>query len=122
TPGSRKAPGLPDGATLPRGQIAPTVQLDQILSTFDPATRRAFSVWQRQEGMALTGRGEDLNAALGQLYPFATNVDRVLSVLRRQSVATTTLLRDTGVVFSALSRSPARLQGLIRNANTTFAA
>ena len=122
TPGSRTGPKLPDGATLARAQIAPTVQLDQILSTFDPATRRAFEVWQQQEGTALTRRGEDLNAALADLYPFATNVDRVLAVLNRQSAATTTLLRDTGVVFSALSKSPAQLQGFITNANTVFAA
>ena len=122
TPGSRTAPKLPDEATLPRGQISPTVQLDQILSTFDPATRHAFEVWQQQEGIALTGRGEDLNAALAQLYPFATNVDRVLAVLNRQSAATTTLLRDTGVVFSSLSRSPSQLQGFITNSNTVFAA
>jgi virulence factor Mce-like protein len=122
TPGSRTGPKLPDGATLPRGRIAPTVQLDQILSTFDPGTRRAFEVWQQQEGTALTGRGEDLNAAVADLYPFATNVDRVLGVLNRQSAATTTLLRDTGVVFSALGRSPAQLQGFITNANTVFAA
>jgi phospholipid/cholesterol/gamma-HCH transport system substrate-binding protein len=122
TPGSHSAPKLPDGATLPVGQIAPTVQLDQILSTFDPATRHAFEVWQQQEGIALTGRGEDLNAALGELFPFAFNVDRVLAVLNRQGAATTTLLRDTGVVFSALSQSPSQLQGFITNSNTVFAA
>jgi phospholipid/cholesterol/gamma-HCH transport system substrate-binding protein len=122
TPGSRTAPKLPDGATLPPGQVAPTVQLDQILSTFDPATRRAFQVWQRSEGIALTGRGENLNAALAELYPFATNVDRVLAVLNRDSAATSTLLRDTGVVFSALSQSPSQLQGFITNSNAVFAA
>ena len=122
TPGSEFGPKLPDGATIPQTQIAPTVQLDQILSTFDPQTRHAFSVWQRSEGVALTGRGEDLNAAIAELYPFATNVDRVLAVLNDQSAATTTLLHDTGVVFSSLSQSPAQLQGFIRNANATFAA
>ncbi len=122
SPGSRSAPELRDGATIPRGQIAPTVQLDQILSTFDPATRRAFQVWQQQEGIALTGRGENLNAALAELYPFATNVDRVLAVLRGDSADTSTLLRDTGQVFSALAASPSQLQGFIRNANQTFAA
>jgi phospholipid/cholesterol/gamma-HCH transport system substrate-binding protein len=122
TPGSHAAPKLRDGATIPRTQIAPTVQLDQILSTFDPATRRAFQVWQQGEGVALTGRGENFNAALYELYPFAVNVDRVLAVLRRDSVSTSTLLRDTGVVFSALSASPAQLQGFIRNVNATFAA
>ncbi|MGB0098168.1 MAG: MlaD family protein [Solirubrobacteraceae bacterium] len=122
TPGSRTGPKLPDGGTLAHGQVAPTVQLDQILSTFDPTTRRAFETWMQQAGIALTGRGEDLNIAVAQLYPFATNVDKVLAVLHRQGAATTTLLRDGGQVFAALSRSPEQLQGLIRNANAVFAA
>ena len=54
----------------------------------------------QQQGTALTGRGQDLNAALAELYPFATNVDSVLAVLNRDSAATSTLLRDGGQVFS----------------------
>jgi phospholipid/cholesterol/gamma-HCH transport system substrate-binding protein len=122
TPGNRNGPHIADGGTIPQTQVSPTVQLDQILSAFDPQTRRAFQVWQQQEGVALTGRGQQLNAAIAQLFPFATNVDRVLSVLNRQSAATTTFLHDTGVVFSALSASPTQLQALIRNSNATFAA
>ncbi len=122
SPGNSSGPMLPDGGTLPRGQVAPTVQLDQILSTFDPATRRAFMIWQQQDGIALTGRGQDFNAAFAELYPFATNVESVLAVLRRDSAATSTLLRDGGQVFSALSRSPAQLQGFIRNSNAVFAS
>jgi virulence factor Mce-like protein len=122
SPGSPTSRKLPDGATLPRGQIAPTVQLDQILSTFDPATRQAFMTWMQQQGIALTGRGQDLNAAFAQLYPFATNVDSVLAVLRRDSAATSTLLRDGGQVLAAVTRSPATLRQLVDNANTTFSA
>jgi ABC-type transporter Mla subunit MlaD len=120
--GTATGPKLPDGGTLPRGQVAPTVQLDQILSTFDPTTRRAFETWMQQNGVALTNRGEDFNAAFAELYPFATNVETVLAVLRRQSAATTTLLRDGGQVFGALGRSPSQLQGLVRNSNAVFAA
>jgi phospholipid/cholesterol/gamma-HCH transport system substrate-binding protein len=122
SPGSRSAPNLPDEATLPQGQVAPTVQLDEILSTFDPVTRKAFSTWQQQDGMALTDRGQDFNRAFAELYPFATNVDSVLAVLNRDSAATSSLLRNGGHVFSALSRSPAQLQGFIRNSNALFAA
>jgi phospholipid/cholesterol/gamma-HCH transport system substrate-binding protein len=122
SPGSPTAPSLPDGGTLPRAQVSPTVQLDQILSTFDPVTRRAFQVWMRQGGLALTGRGQDFNAAFAELYPFATNVDAVLAVLHRDSAATSTLLRDGGQVFSALSQSPTQLQGLVNNSNAVFAA
>ncbi len=122
SPGSHTGPKLEDGGSLPRGQIAPTVQLDQILSTFDPATRAAFETWMQQEGTALTGRGQDLNAALAELYPFATNVDSVLSVLRRDSAATSTLLGDGAQVLAAVTRSPAALQQLVNNANTAFSA
>jgi phospholipid/cholesterol/gamma-HCH transport system substrate-binding protein len=122
SPGSETAPKLPDGGTIPRTRIAASVQLDQILSTFDPATRRAFSTWQQQNGIALTNRGQDFNAAFAELYPFATNVDSVLAVLHRDSAATTALLRNGGRVFSALSRSPAQLRGFTRNSNAVFAA
>ncbi len=122
TPGSASAPKLPDGATLPRAQISPTVQLDQILSTFDPATRHAFMVWMQQGAIALTNRGQDFNTAIANLYPFAVNVDSVLSVLRRDGASTTTLLSDGGRVFSALASSPAQLQGFITNSNALFAA
>jgi virulence factor Mce-like protein len=122
SPGSRSAGELGDGAALPPGQVAPTVQLDQILSTFDPTTRQAFETWMQQQGTALTGRGQDLNAALGELYPFATNVDSVLAVLRRDSAATSTLLRDGGQVFSSIARSPTALQQLVNNSNAAFSA
>ena len=121
TPGSRNGPKLPDGGTIPRSQISPTVQLDQILSTFDPATRRAFSTWVQQDGIALTGRGQQFNAAIAQLYPFATNVEAVLSVLNRDDAATSALLSDGGQVFGALAVAR-QLQGLIRNSNAVFAS
>jgi phospholipid/cholesterol/gamma-HCH transport system substrate-binding protein len=121
SPGSPNAAKLADGGSLPRAQVAPTVQLDQIFSAFDPTTRRAFETWMQQAGISLTNRGQQFNAALADLYPFATNVDSVLAVLRRQGAATTTLLHDGGQVFSALSRSPAQLQGFVRNTNSLFA-
>jgi virulence factor Mce-like protein len=120
--GSPSGPKLADGGQLPQGQVAPTVQLDQILSTFDPATRQAFESWLAQDGIALTDRGEDFNAALAELYPFATNVQSVLAVLNRDSAATRVLLADGAQVLDAVSASPSQLQGLIGNADTVFSA
>jgi ABC-type transporter Mla subunit MlaD len=76
----------------------------------------------QQGGIALTNRGEQFNRALAELYPFATNVEAVLTVLRRQGAATTTLLHDGGLVFSALSRSPGELRSFVSNNNALFAA
>jgi phospholipid/cholesterol/gamma-HCH transport system substrate-binding protein len=121
SPGNPAGPKLRDGATLPQGQVAPTVQLDQILDSFNPKTRAAFETWMQQGGAALTNRGQQFNAAFAELYPFATNVNSVLAVLQRQKAATSTLLHDGGQVLSAVSSSPAQLQSLVRNANQLFA-
>jgi virulence factor Mce-like protein len=121
SPGRPNGPMLADGGHLSQGQVAPTVQLDQILSTFDPGTRRAFETWMTDDGIALTGRGQAFNAAIAELYPFATNVDAVLAVLERDSGATSTLLADGAQVLDSVSSSPAQLQGLIHNANAVFA-
>lgn len=118
--GNPNGPKLRDGAQLPQAQVTPTVQLDQILNTFDPKTRRAFQTWMQQDGIAFTNRGQDFNDALAELFPFATNVSDVLTVLRRDSSATSALLANGGKVLSAISRNPSQLQGLIRNANRLF--
>jgi virulence factor Mce-like protein len=112
---------LRDGSSLPQAQVAPTVQLDQILDTFDPKTRRAFETWMQDDGIAFTNRGQAFNDALAELYPFADNVSNVLAVLQRDRSATSTLLDDGGQVLTAISRNPAQLQGLLRNADSVFA-
>src|SRR5262249_18319599 len=73
TPESRTAPPLPDGALLARTNVQPAVQLDQIFDAFDPVTRRAFQVWQQQLAIAVTGNGQNLNNALGNLPVFAAD-------------------------------------------------
>ena len=111
---------MPDGGSLPRGQVADTVQLDEILRTFDPETRERFSTWLDQQGRRPLGNGEAINDALGNLTPFAENTDDVLEVLRVQSGATRRLVRNTGEVFEALSERRGQLRGLIRNSNRVW--
>ena len=45
-PGAPNAPPIPDGGTLPRSQVQPTVQLSDIFNALDPTTRHAFQTWQ----------------------------------------------------------------------------
>jgi phospholipid/cholesterol/gamma-HCH transport system substrate-binding protein len=120
TPGSRDAPKLAEGATLPRAQVEPSVQLDEIFRTFDPRTRAAFQTWMQQLALASSGRGADLSAAIANLAPFAEDANRVLRVLDTQQGAVQQLVRNTGEVFGALSERQGQLQGLIRNSGTVF--
>jgi phospholipid/cholesterol/gamma-HCH transport system substrate-binding protein len=113
---------LEDGGELPPGQVAETVELDEILRTFDPVTRQRFTTWFDQQGLAARGRAGEISAALANLTPFAEETDDVLRVLRVQSGATRQLVRDTGEVFAALTERKGQLRELIQNSNRTWEA
>jgi phospholipid/cholesterol/gamma-HCH transport system substrate-binding protein len=120
TQGDRDGPKLEEGGTLPRAQVQPSVQLDEIFRTFDARTRAAFQSWMQQLAIASTGRGADLSAAIANLAPFAENTNRLLRVLDTQQGAVQQLIRGTGEVFGALSERQGQLQGLIRNSGIVF--
>jgi phospholipid/cholesterol/gamma-HCH transport system substrate-binding protein len=119
-PGSDSSGTIADGGELGSGQVADTVQLDEILRSFDPKTRERFSTWLDQQGRAALGNGEAINDALGNLTPFAEDTDDVLKVLRTQGGATRRLIRNTGEVFAALSEREGQLRDLIRNSNRVW--
>lgn len=113
---------LRDGGQLPAGQVAETVELDEVLRTFDPETRRRFSIWLDQQGQAVQGQAQEINTALALLTPFAEETDDVLKVLRVQGDATRRLVRDTGVVFEALTERKGQFRELISNSNRVWEA
>jgi phospholipid/cholesterol/gamma-HCH transport system substrate-binding protein len=120
TQGDRSGPKLPEGGTLPKAQVEPSVQLDEIFRTFDTRTRAAFQTWMQQLAIASAGRGADLSAAIANLEPFAEDANKVLRVLDTQQGAVQQFVRDTGQVFGALSERQGQLQGLIRNSGIVF--
>jgi len=120
SPGSKSSGKLGEGGRLAQGQVAPTVELDEIFRSFDEPTRKAFQIWLEDQGRGVNNRGQSLNDALANLNPFAENSDRVLAVLHRQLGATRRLVRDTGAVFEALSERRGQLSGLVTNSNRVF--
>ena len=120
TPGTRTAPKIHDGGRLDDGQVAETVELDEIFQTYDPTTRKAIQLWQQELGRGIRGRGENLNNALGQLPEFTDSGADLLEVLYRQERAVRGLFRDTGAVYEALTRDEGKLESLIRNSHALF--
>jgi len=122
SPGTGNAGNVADGGKLAAGQVADTVELDEIVRAFDPRTRERFITWFDQAGIAAEGHAEHLNDALALLTPFAEDTDQVLAVLRQQSGDTRRFVRDTGYVFDALSERKGQLRDLVRNSNRTWEA
>src|SRR4051795_5526190 len=121
TPGTRDGPKIPDRGTLPQGQVADTVQLDEIFRTFDPKTRVAFRTWMDQQGLGFKKRGRDLNNALVNLAPFEQDATTILQILDEQKGDVRRLVSNTGTVFDALTERDGQLRSLIQNSNRVFA-
>ena len=121
TPGTRDGPTIPDRGRIPLGQVADTVQLDEIFRTFDAKTRVAFRTWMDQQGRGFRNRGADLNAALGNLAPFEQDATTILQILDEQKGDVRRLVSNTGTVFNALTERDGQLRSLIENSNRVFA-
>jgi virulence factor Mce-like protein len=121
-PRAQVGPNIPDGGRLPNSNVLPSVTLDDILSAFDPATRHAFQVWQQAVAGGINGRGEQINSAFASLQPFASNTNKLLTVLNEQEGAVRAVVRETGVVFNALAGRTNQLEQFISNGHATFQA
>ncbi len=117
TPGNDDVPTLPEGATLPKGQVARTVEIDEILSTFDKETRDAFRTWLQDSSVAIDGRGESLGNAFALLPDTFEGFEAVFRTLDTQKHAVRQLFSNGAVTFDALSERRGQLQSLIRNSN-----
>ena len=63
--GTKSAKKIFDGGKLKDGQVAESVELDEIFQTYDPTTRKAIQLWQQELGRGIQGRGENVNNARG---------------------------------------------------------
>ena len=113
TLGHRNAPMIPENGHLKNAQVAPTVQLDEVLRLFPPKTRADFQRWQANSAEAIKGRGADLNAALGNIGGFSEAGADVFDILDRRAATLQDLVRNTTGVFDALTRDEGQFRAFI---------
>jgi virulence factor Mce-like protein len=122
TPGSGTAEPLPDGGTLVSANVEDTVEIDEVIGTFDKPLRRAFQGFMKEAATAIEGNEENLNDALGSLPRFVLHGEDLLRVVDEQEPAVRLLVRNAGEVFDALSTREGELGSLVVNADTFFEA
>jgi phospholipid/cholesterol/gamma-HCH transport system substrate-binding protein len=120
TPGHRSGGVVPEGGSLPDGAVSPTVELDEIMSTFDPKTREAWRTWMQSQSQAVKGRGADINAFFGEAPGFVEEMDRLMATLDAQQSATRKMVSTTATVFDAISRREGELRGLVTDSERLF--
>lgn len=122
SPGDRNAPKIPDGGMLRTSQVQPTQQLDQILDAFDAPTRQNLKRFLIGFSNSLSGRGADLNNALGNAGDTTTQLSNVVTIVNHQSGSVQRILRDGGTVLQTLGERRADLQRLITSGDQVLSA
>jgi phospholipid/cholesterol/gamma-HCH transport system substrate-binding protein len=78
---------LPSGAEIPKADTAEPVELDDVLNMLDAGTRQRLGILVNEVGVALTGRGSDLNKLLAQLPPSLQDTSRLLKQVANENAA-----------------------------------
>jgi virulence factor Mce-like protein len=113
SPGSRSAPKLPDGGTLPSTQVEPTQPLDKVLDTLTPRTQRNLDRLLSGISTGLAGEGASLNASLGDAASTSSELDQLATLLDSERGTVSGLVRDSGVVLRAVGSRQSALQSLV---------
>jgi virulence factor Mce-like protein len=122
TPGTKQAKPIPEGGQLSNAQVAPTTQLDEIFTAFDPQTRQAFKTWQQELSAGFAKHGQDISDSFGNLPVFVADADTLLNNLYIERNALGALINHTGGVFEAVSRDQGALRSLITTSAGVFSA
>ena len=120
-------PGTPDAGPLegaiPTERTSGSVELDAVLDTLDPRTRRATGSTLRQLGGGLAGRGADLNDGLSDLDQSVEDIATISRALDSNHGADlTVLLRTADVLASSLDGQRDEIADLTADTATTLDA
>jgi phospholipid/cholesterol/gamma-HCH transport system substrate-binding protein len=104
-----RGPELSDGATLGLAASDQPVEIDQVLSTLDPSTRRNVRGLLSRLDASLEGRGTDIAKTLQSSGPALQNTADLLADVSSDGAALRTAVSRTQVVVGELARDPGAL-------------
>lgn len=117
SPGSPRSATVRDGGHLQASMVSPSQRLDDVLQTFDPATRQRLRAAFAGVADAFHGRAAALNDTLGSLAPTTADIATVTRELADQSNELQTLLATAGDVFTDLGEQQGAIQAAITSGN-----
>jgi len=117
-----KGAELPSGSTLPTSSVQPSVQLRDVLASFDSASRKELQGLLRSLGKGTAGSQEDVAQLLGGLGGLGNDGNTALAAVAAQTKDLTVLARQATTLMSALDTGNGQIASLVSNANRLTAA
>jgi phospholipid/cholesterol/gamma-HCH transport system substrate-binding protein len=122
SPGPNSSPELDEGAVIGTDHTEPIVDIDQLLNTLDPKTRRALQQFTAGNARWYEGKGEQANASAKYFSPATSATRRLVDQVVSDQATLTSFLENTAKAMSTIGGRRAELTDLVSNANETVAA
>lgn len=118
-PGDLSKP-LPDGTRIPLSRTSRPVELDDVLNTLQPDVRARLRIVINEAGIALAGRGTDLNKTIDQLPSALDQTTELVSSFSAENARLGSLIERSDKVLGTLAPKSGDLQDLVSSAADTL--
>jgi phospholipid/cholesterol/gamma-HCH transport system substrate-binding protein len=122
SPAPDSNPQLEDGAVIQQDKTTSIVDLDQILATLDPDTRKGLTKVIQGFGDWYAGKGREANVSSKYFGPALNATRELVKRLNADQRALEGVVVNTSKVVTALAEEGPTLTDLVANTNTTFGA
>ncbi|MFB9729512.1 MlaD family protein [Haloechinothrix salitolerans] len=106
---------LPSGSTLPAKAVEPAVDIDEVIATLDPETRKALSGTLRSLGTATRGSKDNISKLLSGMGHLGREGHVALDALAAQTDDLKALTRQASTIMRALDTGRGRIANVVRN-------
>lgn len=136
-------PAIPSSGSIPLQDTQVSVTLDEVTNIFNANTRQDLATWIQQGGIALKGRGKDLNHVLAMLPQISSDLAAATGALDQQTQQLNELdaefnrvagmiaaehqslegdVSSGASILNTLAQHQASLQAELQQANNSFSA
>ncbi len=109
-----------NGATVPLGHTSASVDLDQVLDMYTPATQTGVADTTLGFGQALAGRGNGINQAIAKFVPLVSSLSPVMRNLASRHTNLKGFFDGLGAFVGALAPVSRQQAQLYTNLDATF--
>ncbi|MBO9531716.1 MAG: MCE family protein [Solirubrobacteraceae bacterium] len=111
---------IEEGGRIPDSDVGTTTELDELFSTFDPPTRKAFQEWMQEGGKGLSGQGANLGKGLVEIQMLVSDLSGTAESLNEETPRLASALRDGKRVLNATTTTPGALRRAIVETERVF--
>jgi phospholipid/cholesterol/gamma-HCH transport system substrate-binding protein len=118
-PGDLSKP-VKSGTTIPISRTSRPVELDDVLNTLQPDVRARLRIFINEAGIALTGRGTDLNKTIDELPSALDQTTELVNSFSKENGVLGDLIERSDRVLARFSSKRGDLQDLVSSAADTL--